>query len=88
MVNRAIIQRGTKRMMAYYWFEQRGRKIAWDIAVKYWLTVDGITSRRRDGGLVRLITPMLKDESDAAAEARLQSVFTEVVGVMPRFIPE
>ena len=88
MVNRAIIQRGTKRMIAYYWFEQRGRKIAWDIAVKYWLTVDGITSRRRDGGLVRLITPMLKDESDAAAEARLQSVFTEVVGVMPRFIPE
>ena len=41
-INRAIIQKGETRMMVYYWFDQKGRKIAWDMAAKYWLMIDGI----------------------------------------------
>ena len=86
-VNRAIIQKGETRMMVYYWFEQKGRKIAWDMAAKYWLLVDGIRTGRTDGALVRLTTPILRGESDAAADARLMDVLRAVSAPLPRFIP-
>lgn len=87
-INRAIIQKGESRMMVYYWFDQKGRKIAWDMAAKYWLMMDGIQTGRTDGALVRLTTPILPNESDAAADARLREVLKGVVPVLPRFIPE
>jgi exosortase D (VPLPA-CTERM-specific) len=87
-INRAIIQKGETRMMVYYWFQQRQRKIAWDFAAKYWLMMDGITTGRTDGALVRLTTPISPNESDAAADARLLDVLREIQDPLPRFIPE
>jgi EpsI family protein len=87
-INRAIIQKGETRMMVYYWFEQKGRKIAWDMAAKYWLLVDGVRTGRTDGALVRLTTLIQPGEADSNAEARLRSVMKEVTDVLPRFIPE
>lgn len=88
MINRAIIQKGETRMMVFYWFEQKGRKIAWDMAAKYWLLVDGVRTGRTDGALVRLTTPILSSEADAAAEARLMDVLRETTTILPRFIPD
>ena len=87
-INRAIIQKGNTRMMVYYWFQQRERRIAWDFAAKFWLMVDGITTGRTDGALVRLTTAIGSDETDAAAETRLQEVLDGMLPVLPRFIPE
>ena len=87
-VNRAIIQKGETRMMVFYWFEQKGRKVAWDMAAKYWLLVDGIRTGRTDGALVRLTTPILRTETDADAEARLMDVLRETTRILPRFIPD
>ncbi|NND21296.1 MAG: VPLPA-CTERM-specific exosortase XrtD [Silicimonas sp.] len=87
MVNRAIIQKGETRMMVFYWFEQKGRKIAWDMAAKYWLLVDGVKTGRTDGALVRLTTPILPTETDAAAEVRLMGVLRATMDPLPRFIP-
>lgn len=87
-INRAIIQRGETRMMVYYWFQQKDRRIAWDFAAKYWLMVDGIRTGRTDGALVRLTTLIPPGESDAAAEARLQEVLAKMLPALPRFIPE
>lgn len=86
-VNRAIIQKGDQRMMAYYWFEQHGRHVAWDYAAKFWLLWDGLTIGRTDGGLVRLLTPVGRDETEADAEARLSDVFLDTIDVIPQFIP-
>jgi exosortase D (VPLPA-CTERM-specific) len=87
-INRAIIQRNDVRMMVYYWFQQGERRVAWDFAAKFYLMVDGITTGSTDGALVRLTTLIGPDESDAAAEARLRDVLTELVPHLPRFIPE
>ncbi|MEJ6396209.1 VPLPA-CTERM-specific exosortase XrtD [Gymnodinialimonas sp. 2305UL16-5] len=87
-INRAIIERGTTRMMVYYWFQQGDRRVAWDLAAKFYLMVDGITTGATDGAIVRLTTLIGTDESDAEAEARLQSVLSELVDPLPRFIPE
>jgi EpsI family protein len=74
-------------MLVYYWFEQHGRHVAWDLAAKMYLLWDGLTIGRTDGALVRLTTPIAKDETDADAEARLQDTFLELTSVMPRFVP-
>ncbi len=87
-INRAIIQKGQTRMMVYYWFDQKGRKIAWDFAAKYWLMIDGIATGRTDGALVRLTTPIRPNETDADADARLMDMLRETVDYLPRFIPE
>ena len=86
-INRAIIQKGETRMMVFYWFQQKNRRIAWDFAAKFWLMVDGITTGRTDGGLVRLTTAIRPDESDDAAEARLIGVLQSIQKPLPRFIP-
>jgi exosortase D (VPLPA-CTERM-specific) len=86
-LNRAIIQKGETRMMVYYWFQQRERRIAWDIAAKFWLMVDGITTGRTDGALIRLTTPIARGESDEEAEARLLDALQDLMNPLPRFIP-
>ena len=87
MINRAIIQKGTTRMMVYYWFDQKGRKIASDVVAKYWLLVDGVRTGRTDGALVRLTTQILPGESDSVAEARLADLMREAMKSIDRFIP-
>lgn len=86
-LNRAVIQKGEYRMVAYYWFEQHGRHIAWDFAAKFWLLWDGFTIGRTDGALVRLITPINQGETEKQAEERLKTMLVETLDVMPRFIP-
>src|SRR6056297_1059269 len=86
-INRAIIQKGESRMMVYYWFEQKGRRIAWDFAAKFWLMVDGIATGRTDGGLVRLTTVIRQNESDEDAEARLRTMMQDLMSPLQRFVP-
>lgn len=87
-INRAIIQKGETRMMVYYWFQQKERRIAWDLAAKYWLMVDGITTGRTDGALIRLTTLIDPRESDEIAEARLIEVLKEMQNPLDRFVPD
>ncbi len=86
-INRAIIQKGETRMMVYYWFQQKNRRLAWDFAAKYWLMVDGIMTGRTDGALVRLTTLIGIDETEVEAEARLMDVLRGLQDPLPRFIP-
>jgi exosortase D (VPLPA-CTERM-specific) len=86
-LNRALIQKGQTRMLVYYWFEQHGRHTALDFTAKMYLLWDSMTIGRTDGALVRLTTIILEDETETEAEVRLQDMFRETVGVLPRFVP-
>ena len=88
MLNRAIIQKGESRMMVYYWFQQGERRVAWDVAAKFYLLANGIRSGQTDGGIVRLTTPMGPEESEESAEARLLEMTRGVIGPLPKFMPE
>lgn len=87
-VNRAIIQKGLQRQMVYYWFEQRGRRITNDFSAKISLLVDGFVEGRSDGALVRFVTPIRDDETEAEAEARIERLMAEVLTRLPAYIPE
>ena len=86
-LNRAVIQKGRERLLVYYWFEQKGRKIAWDFKAKYMLMKDGVLTGRTDGALVRLTTPILPGESDDLADARLREMLALVLEPLPNFVP-
>jgi EpsI family protein len=75
-------------MIVYYWFEQKNRRVAWDLAAKFWLLVDGIRTGRTGGALVRLTTLIERNETDDAAEARLKSVLDALQQPLARFIPK
>ena len=86
-INRAVIQNGNSRMMVYYWFQQGERRVAWDLAAKFYLLMDGIGRGPTDGGIVRLTTPIRGNESDDAAEARLMDMTRNLLDPLPRFFP-
>jgi len=86
-VNRAIIQKGMTRQLVYYWFEQRGKRETNDFTAKIGVVIDSIVMGRTDGALVRYVTPILLEETEAEADARLAKFIRESLAPLPRFVP-
>jgi EpsI family protein len=87
-VNRAIISKGEDRQLVYYWFEQRGRNLTNEYLVKWYIFWDALTRNRTDGALVRLVTPMVRTESEAAADQRLQTLLRGLYPRIAKYLPE
>lgn len=86
-VNRALITRGNERQLVYYWFEQRGRSLANEYLVKWYLLLDSVLTGRSDGALVRLISPVPVSGDIQSSEQNLRQLFTAVREQLPRFVP-
>ncbi len=86
-VNRAVIQKGLSQQLVYYWFDGRGRRMTSDYVAKGMTLLDAVTRGRTDGALVRVITPIVPGEPEGEADRRLQALMAELVGVLPRFVP-
>ncbi len=87
-VNRAIIQNGLSKQLVYYWFKQRGRDIANEYWMKWYLLSDSLTKSRTDGSLVRLVTPIVSGEREADAESRLNDFLAIVNPMMVAYVPD
>jgi exosortase D (VPLPA-CTERM-specific) len=85
--NRLLIQNRDQRQLVYYWYDQRGRNVANEFVMKFWLIFDAATRHRSDGALVRLITPIEEGEPVAAAEKRLQGMMRRVDAFLPKYVP-
>jgi EpsI family protein len=77
-LNRVVVARGREKQLVYYWFEERGKKIANEYVSKMYLLRDAILKNRTDGALVRLTTTILPGEREGDADRRLQE-FTKIV---------
>jgi len=86
-INRAIIQKGERQLLVYYWFDQYGGRTASDYGAKASLLQSSLLYGRSDGALVRIITPIMVGERVAAADRRLMSMLTPVNQALPRFVP-
>lgn len=87
-VNRLIIKKGEYTQVVYYWFQQRGRVIANEYMVKWYLFWDALTRNRTDGALVRLTTVVGPGESVDAGEARLRAFAAVAVPQLPEYVPD
>ena len=86
-VNRAMMRNAGYKQLSYYWFPVRGRVATnlWELKLyNFW---DALTRQRTDGALVRLITPIDRNEKVADADARLQAFVRELVPVLDQFLP-
>lgn len=86
-LNRVVIARGLDKQLVYYWFEERGMKIANEYLSKLYLLRDAILENRTDGALVRLTTPFYPGESESDADKRLQEFMQAVVPNLAGYLP-
>ena len=86
-VNRVIIQNGQSRQLVYYWFKQRGRDIANEYWMKWYLLTDSLSQNRTDGSLVRLTTPIMPSEKETDAENRLNEFLLTVNPMLDDYVP-
>jgi exosortase D (VPLPA-CTERM-specific) len=86
-LNRVIIAKESSRQLVYYWFDERGRKIADEYLAKWYLLADAIVKNRTDGALVRLVTQIYPGESDDDADRRLQSFMQAATSSLMDFLP-
>jgi exosortase D (VPLPA-CTERM-specific) len=86
-VNRTLIELGNQRLLVYYWFQQRGRIVTNEFAVKWYLFWDAVTRHRSDGALVRLTTPLPVGTEESAADRRLTELASLIAPELPRFVP-
>lgn len=86
--NRVVIQKGEERQLIYYWFQQRGRLIANEYLMKWYLFLDAIQKNRTDGALVRLATPIKPTEKMSDADQRLKIFINDVGNLLPEYIPD
>ena len=85
--NRYVVSKGQDRELVLYWFQAHGREVASEYWAKYYLVSDSVRMNRSDGGLVRLMTPMLEGESRDAAQARLMNFGSHLLPMLDRYIP-
>ena len=87
-VNRLLISRGEDKQIVYYWFQQRGRNITNEYAVKWYLLWDSIVLNRSDGSLIRLTTSLKPGEDIANADRRLTEFAKVIQPSLSKYIPE
>jgi EpsI family protein len=85
--NRVIIQKNSAKELVYYWFEERGRKIANEWWSKSYLLYDDIFQNRTDGALVRITTPIYPGEIESDADKRLQGFIRDFEPTLRQFLP-
>ena len=86
--NRVIIRNGENAQLVYYWYQERGRRIASEYWAKWYLFQDALLMNRTDGALVRLVTPLRAGEPEEAADQRLAEFVTAVAPLLREYVPD
>jgi EpsI family protein len=85
-INRYIIARGAERQMVLYWYQAHDRIIASEYSAKLCLVADAIRMNRTDGALVRIVTP-IRDETTNAAQIRAEAFARRIMPMLDTYIP-
>jgi exosortase D (VPLPA-CTERM-specific) len=86
-VRRAVIRYGSSKQIVYFWFSQRGRILTNSYQLKFYNFWDALILQRTDGALIRLITPLYKNDTLSDADARLQNFVRDIMPVLNEYIP-
>jgi EpsI family protein len=84
-VNRYVISKGLNTQVVFYWYQGRGRIVANEYSNKLWLMTDAARLGRTNGGLVRIITPVVT--TPAAATEELTAFAGALLPHLSRHLP-
>lgn len=82
-----VIAKGDERQYAIYWYQAHGRSVANEFMANIYFVADAVRMDRTDGALVRVITPIGSGEGVAGAKARAEGFSSQILPMLPRFIP-
>ena len=87
-VNHVVMQKGEERLVALYWYHERGRVIASEYASRVYMMLDAARYGRTDGALIRVVTPVdtagnATDEAGKRLAAFVQTIFPLLGGYLP-----
>ena len=87
LANRYIIAKGADRQLVLYWYQAHGRTVASEYWAKIYLVLDALRMNRTDGSLVRVLTPITPNETEATAEQRVVSFASLAAPYLDDHIP-
>jgi len=73
-VNRYVVSRGEEKSVVLYWYQTPSRVIASEYEAKFFLVVDSIRTHRSDTALIRVVSPVMRGDEQAASEAAVNFV--------------
>jgi len=85
-VNLYLVEKGLERQVVLYWYQSHGRIIASEYQAKIYLVLDAIRLHRTDSALVRINTPVTKDQN--ATRQFVEAFAQQVIVHLDRLIPK
>jgi EpsI family protein len=82
-----LITDGNSNQEVLYWYQMHGRSIANDYKAKLYTLADSIRYGRTDAALVRIITPVLANETRDEARNRAIAFTQQIVPDLPEYVP-
>jgi len=86
-VGEYVISKGDEKQYVIYWYQAHGRSVASEFMAKIYLIGDSMRMNRTDGALVRVITPIGFGEGAAGARTRAEEFTSQILPMLPKFIP-
>jgi EpsI family protein len=86
-VGEYVISNGETRQFVIYWYQAHGRSIPNEYLAKLYMVADAIRTNRTDGALVRVITPVMPNESLDTARDRAVQFTQQMAPNLHQFIP-
>lgn len=86
-VNKYVIAKGLDRQLVYYWYQAHGRVTPSEYWAKAYLVNDAIRMNRTDGAMVRIVTPIVREDGEKEAEARALGFAHLVLPLLNSYIP-
>ena len=65
-INRYTVSNGQNRILALYWYQTPHRVVANEYLARIYLILDGLRYRRSDTAMIRVLSPIVNDQEDAA----------------------
>jgi EpsI family protein len=86
-VNRYLVSKSAEQDLVFYWYQAHGRVTPSEYWAKVFLVTDAIRMNRSDGAMIRIVTPILRNDT-AAAEARATEFTENLVPLLDAYIPK
>lgn len=88
VVNRYVIQKGLDQQVVLYWYQSHGRVVANEYRSKVLMVYDAVRLNRTDAALVRVISPSIGANGEAAASANAVAFVQAIFPTLSDYLPE